>query len=330
MADLADARAVLARYFPRDEFVQRIEPLGNAGGWSGSQMWRVGTPAGEFCLRRWPRQHPHPQQLVLIHTVMGRVSGDLPAVPLPQATTSGATFVEQDGQLWELVTWRPGKADYRERPSRERLQAAMQTLARFHTLAGRGQSVEPTVPPALCDRAERWAELAASGVAAIERSLARPLGSEIDQLAPRLLILACTAHNDPERNPSRWSVPKLPLQPAIRDIHRDHVLFTGDEVTGLIDFGAMRIDTPLADVARLVGSLAGDDPEAREFALNAYSELRPLNDDDRGFIDLLDETGLILSAFNWLAWLYVERRDMGPTAPIVRRLNEIMLRLAVR
>jgi homoserine kinase type II len=120
----------------------------------------------------------------------------------------------------------------------------------------------------------------------------------------------------------------LPLQPAIRDIHHDHVLFTGDEVTGLIDFGAMRIDTPLADVARLVGSLAGDDCEARQIALQAYSELRPLSDADRQCIDLLDRTGVVLSAFNWLSWLYLDRRDMGAAAPIARRLHEIRIRLS--
>lgn len=330
MADLADASAVLARYFPRAEFVLRIEPLGNAGGWSGSRLWRVSTPGGDYCLRRWPRQHPSPQQLVLIHTVMARAARDLPAVPLPQTTTGGATFVEQGGHLWELVTWRPGKADYRDHPSRQRLRAALQTLALFHTLAGRDHNVEPSVPPALQERRERWAECSVSEVATIERSLQHALGNEIDSLAPRLLQLAPAAHDAPERNPGRWLCPKLPLQPAVRDIHHDHVLFTGDEVTGLIDFGAMRIDTPLADVARLVGSLAGDDRAARQFALDAYSELRPLSEMERQFVDLLDETGLILSAFNWLTWLYVERRDMGPAAPIARRLTEIAQRLALR
>ncbi|MBW8885212.1 MAG: phosphotransferase [Planctomycetia bacterium] len=120
------------------------------------------------------------------------------------------------------------------------------------------------------------------------------------------------------------------LQPAIRDVHHDHVLFTGEEVTGLIDFGAMRIDTPLADVARLVGSLVGDDHEARQFACDAYSELRPLSEADRRLIDVLDETGVVLGALNWLIWLYIEHRDMGPVGPIVKRLNELLTRLEIR
>src|SRR5205085_11670626 len=113
----------------------------------------------------------------------------------------------------------------------------------------------------------------------------------------------------------------------IRDVHHEHVLFTGDQVTGLIDFGALRIDTPLTDVARLVGSLVGDDAEARRIALDAYAELRPLSEADRRLVDVLDQSGVVLGALNWLKWLYVERRDMGPVTPIVRRLDELLARL---
>jgi hypothetical protein len=92
----------------------------------------------------------------------------------------------------------------------------------------------------------------------------------------------------------------------------------------------MRIDTPLTDIARLVGSLVGDDREARQSAFDAYSEIRPLGQDDRRLIDLLDESGLVIGALNWLIWLYVERRDMGPAEPIIRRLDEILKRLESR
>jgi len=101
-------------------------------------------------------------------------------------------------------------------------------------------------------------------------------------------------------------------------------------VTGLIDFGALRIDTPLADIARLVGSLAGDDQAARQFALESYDSLRPLSRQDRELIDLLDRANVVLSGLNWLRWLYLERRDMGPLPPIVRQLDDIVARLAAQ
>jgi homoserine kinase type II len=162
---------------------------------------------------------------------------------------------------------------------------------------------------------------------AIEQALAPPLGNEIDALARPLLELVREARRAPQLQVGLHAQPEWPLQPAIRDIHHDHVLFTGDEVTGLIDFGALRIDTPLADVARLVGSLAGDDQADRDFALAAYSEQRPLSAVDRQWIDWLDRSGLVLGGLNWLTWLYLDRRDMGDPARVQQRLADLCRRL---
>jgi hypothetical protein len=43
----------------------------------------------------------------------------------------------------------------------------------------------------------------------------------------------------------------------------------------------------------------------------------------------LDIANTVLSGLNWLQWLYVDRRDMGPPEPIVRRLEEILTRLVL-
>jgi homoserine kinase type II len=222
----------------------------------------------------------------------------------------------------------PGSADFHARPSRERLRSAMQTLARFHLLAKTDAlpSVPENLAPAMIDRAsvfraidERARTIAAQMQLGLSEALDRRATRLLElfrrvapQLAPRVLAAAN----------GRWLI-----QPAIRDIWHDHVLFTGDAVTGIIDFGAMRLDTPLTDIARLVGSLVGDDDDARYFALDAYAELRPLSGDDQRLIDLLDASGQVVAAANWLRWLYVERRDMGPCEPIVRRLDEIIGRL---
>lgn len=325
-----DAQTVLSFYALDQAAVRQIEPVGNAGGWSGSRLWRLDDSVGrELCLRRWPAEHPAADRLRLIHGVLRLVFDELPIIANPLPSASGSTFIEHAGHLWELTPWRPGRADYQAQPSRARLRAAVQTLARFHGLAARYES-RSGVPPTILDRQLRWNDLQESGLSIIERSLVTPLGNEIDQRASRLLKLAHRALDSSKAIQSLAAGPELLLQPAIRDIHRDHVLFTGDEVTGLIDFGAMRIDTPLTDVARLVGSLVGDYLEARQFAFDAYAELRPLSTADRRLIELLDESGLVLGALNWLLWLYVERRDMGPVEPIVRRLDEMLQRLEVR
>jgi Ser/Thr protein kinase RdoA (MazF antagonist) len=322
-----DVQSVLSFYGVIVGTVRTIEPLGNAGGWSGSRLWRLTNSAGDrFCLRRWPAEHPTAERLRLIHAVLTCVAPQLPAVAVPLNTNGGLTFIEHSGHLWELTAWRPGTADYHAHPSRPRLRAAMHALARFHVLAARFEQHRGRAQT-LVDRHRLWSEMRDGGLSLIEQALATPLDSEIDSRALCLLPLARNLMATSPVAPALAAAPELPLQPAIRDIHHDHVLFTGDEVTGIIDFGALRIDTPLADIARLAGSLAGDDREARQFAFASYSEIRPLSDTDRRLIELLDETGLVLGAVNWLTWLYVERRDMGPPAPIARRLDEIIKRL---
>jgi Ser/Thr protein kinase RdoA (MazF antagonist) len=99
-------------------------------------------------------------------------------------------------------------------------------------------------------------------------------------------------------------------------------------VTGIVDFGALRVDTPLADIARLLGSLAEDERAMRRAALNAYAAVRPLAASDVPLIDLLDRSGIVLGGLNWLRWLYLEERAMGPREPILARLDQIMQRLA--
>jgi homoserine kinase type II len=307
--------------------VRQIEPLANAGGWSGSRLWRVTVHDGTvLCLRRWPVEHPTPAGLRMIHAVLGLVSAELLIVAVPLRTCSGSTVCEAAGHRWELTNWLKGNADFHTNPSRLRLRSVMQTLARFHVLAARYEWRRGAAP-AVDDRRVRFGVLRFRELATIERSLSIPLGNQIDDRAVRLLTLARKAIESPNLFNVLSSAPELWLQPAIRDIHHDHVLFTGDEVTGLIDFGAMRIDTPLTDIARLVGSLVGDDRDARQFAFDAYSELRPLSEFDHRLINALDASGLVIGGLNWLTWLYVEHRDMGPVEPILRRLDQILMRL---
>jgi Ser/Thr protein kinase RdoA (MazF antagonist) len=322
-----DAQAVLTFYALDGGAVRRIEALGGAGGWSGSRLWRVvGDDGRKLCLRRWPEEHPTVERLQMIHAVLLRVAAGLPIVACPLKTTSGQTYVEHAGHLWELADWKPGKADYHADPSRARLRGAMQAIARFHE-ASSGDAPPPGLPQTIVDRWRITQEMQCGGIAAIEQAVITPLGNEIDLRAGRLLKLARQTLHLLHATAPHQALERLSVFPVIRDIHHDHVLFTGDEVTGLIDFGALRVDTPLTDVARLVGSLVGDDREARQFALDAYSEIRPLNEADRRLIDYLDESGLVLGGLNWLTWLYVERRDMGPVGAIVRRLDEILKRL---
>src|SRR5258708_31355678 len=53
-----------------------------------------------------------------------------------------------------------------------------------------------------------------------------------------------------------WLNRKVLLHYCLGDVWSAHVLFTGDEVMGLIDYGGMPLDHPAQDLARLFGSMS--------------------------------------------------------------------------
>ena len=323
-----DATAVLARY-PQLGPPCRLEPLSGAGGFSGAQLWRIETNGGSYCLRRWPREHPTPGRLQLIHAVLRHAGASgIDFIPVPLFTAlSSNTFISHSGHLWELAPWLPGKADYQANPSRARLSAAFQALAVFHVSASSFPVRSHGPAPTLIERGERLAKLQHNKYEQIATAVCRAAPSPVVDCGKSLLQLFPLLAPQAAGRLTAAAQVSVPLMPAIRDIWHDHVLFTGDVVTGIIDFGAMRMDTPLTDIARLLGSLAGDDRDAREFALDSYHTLRPLSDQDRWLIDVLDTSGTLLAGFSWLEWLYLDRRDFADLDVVHQRLDGILVRL---
>lgn len=95
---------------------------------------------------------------------------------------------------------------------------------------------------------------------------------------------------------------------CLRDVHREHILFTGDVVTGVVDFGSCGLDTPACDLARLLGSLVPEDAPAWQRAFGWYRQVAPLSDAEADLALRLDRTGAMIGAMHWLEWLMHERR----------------------
>jgi homoserine kinase type II len=119
----------------------------------------------------------------------------------------------------------------------------------------------------------------------------------------------------------------VPKQPCIRDIWHDHLLFTGERVSGVVDFGALRVETVAGDIARLLGSLAGDDPQQRQQGIDAYKDLRPLSSAEQELVEVFDTSLVLLAGMNWLRWIFHEQRQFERPQAVIERLDEILLRL---
>lgn len=317
------AAAVLRRY--PAALWGSLHSLGNRGGFSGAQLWQVRSPAGSLCLRAWPARGPDAPSLDWIHQLMARArNAGLDVVPAVIATADGCTWVEHAGRLWELTSWQPGRADFLDRPTRDRLGAACLTLARLHVAWA--ERVRPGLCPAVLRRlarAKRWADLVASGwrlPPKAEGAIYRPVAERAWEMVQR------HAHWVPfVLNP--WANQPLRVQPCLCDVWHDHLLFEGDELRGLIDFGAVKRDHVAVDLARLLGSLVGDDSESWAWGLGAYRSIRQLSEDEEALARALDRTGVVVGAMNWLRWLYQEGRRFEDPDGVARRLGALVKRM---
>ncbi|MBI2805993.1 MAG: phosphotransferase [Planctomycetes bacterium] len=301
-------------------------PLGNHGGFSGARLWRLEAPAGVFCLKAWPVDGPTRPHLVWTHHLLANASS-LPWLPRVMTTITGDTVVLHDDRLWELHTWMPGRADFASNPSPERLHRAGIALARLHAAWASKQDSLGICPAVLrrLDSWRAWEHLTNSGwrpafeahdpFAALAASLACLVARHID-VVPRLL--------------SPWLSRPMTLQPCVCDIWHDHLLFTGDELTGLIDFGSVKVDHPMVDLARMLGSLVGADQARWNDGLAAYETVRALTPEMKNLAFDLDATGAIIAGTHWLRWLYHDGRRFENTAAVAQRLTHLTERLTGR
>lgn len=307
-----------------------LEPLGNAGGFSGARFWRLTWAGRPLCLRRWPGEHPNCERLQWIHDVLQHVQHrGISYVPVPLRTAQGASFVEALGHLWELTPWMPGAADYHQDPSPARLAAALRALARFHAAAASHPSCPPSpIPsPGIRMRLGRIEQIMTQGMERLASSIRRAESSAVAQRGLRLLELFPLVAPASLESLRRLGEIPVPQQPSIRDIWHKHVLLTGQEVTGLIDFGAMRIESVAGDVARLLGTLVRDDPAGWQDGLAAYQSVRPLAPQERMLVSAFDQGNVALSGLQWLEWLYIQGRRFENEQGVLERLDESLGRM---
>jgi homoserine kinase type II len=318
----------IARNYADGYQPSRIEALGFAGGMSGALFWRLETPAGRLVLRRWPSEHPSAERLRWIHDVLFHATArGIVFVPAPIRTKSGESFVCDGGNFWELAPWMPGAADYEQSPSEEKLRSAMAALASFHCAVDdfpMGANRHVAEAPAVVRRLARLEKLRHGEIEELSLALGNIQWPEFSRQARMFLaILPECLPRAIERLRPLVNV-SMSLQPCLRDIWHDHVLFTGNEVTGIIDFGAVDVDTPATDIARLLGSLVGDDAEGWRIGLDCYSTIRPLSADEQSTIRALDASGTILAGCNWIRWICVDRRQFDDGPRILERFERIV------
>jgi len=329
-------------------------PLATVG-FSGSpvQVVTLANAAGRFVLKPFA-PHVTRERAEWVHGLMrhARAAG---VIEVPEVLTAadGRSVVEDHtGRRWELVQFIEGQPC--ASPTPVQAASALDAVARLHgaltSLSGAapdyGQSpgVERRIQQArdllarplgrhLCRRLDSGDEpngavdLSARVHAACreaDRVLATPLGRcSLEALA--------TAR-----------IGRVQRQAVARDLWSDHVRFdltAPNRVAGLIDFHAAGIDTPLTDIARLLGSwpssacVSEDSPggltDRWRGPLAAYGRGhgQPLTAADRWLCDWLHASAVICSLDNWFRWTLEENRRFLDVSRALDRIHGFLAEL---
>jgi homoserine kinase type II len=318
------ARHVLARYPAAAD--DAVQPLGNHGGFSGARLWQARGADGPLCVRAWPATMTVPRLANIHHIMTLARRAELAFVPVVHRALDQLSWTEHAGRVWEVLDWMPGHADFHQNPGRARLEAACTALARLHATWA-----EAPLPHHPCPAVDRrlncladwsalvgagWRPLAHCAAADPVRPWAELAWSQLERHLPSVAGLLAP-----------WQGHAVPVQPCLCDLWHDHVLFAGDAVSGIVDYGSVKADHVAVDLARLLGSLVGDDAEMQRIGLDAYARVYPLTAAERQLVAVLDRTGALLGAANWLRWLFHDDRTYEDRRAVADRLAALVTRV---
>jgi Ser/Thr protein kinase RdoA (MazF antagonist) len=339
---VAQLISALGHWLPDPEQAQFC-PLGAGSSFSGAGLWRVEHGGRIYVLRRWPKSLAKGRHVTRICHLQRHlaeaglpVASPLPLLDFPDSFEFTKISIDRDVATWTLSPWLPGAADYWTASRPAKLRAALRTLAELHQAAAsylasdRSGGPRTAPSPALIQRSDRLEELKSGEWADLNVLLARAEPSPERSAAAEALELMRRSLGPLWDEALPWRNEPLPLQWVLRDVWHDHVLFAEDRVTGVLDFGAAAVDSTAGDIARLLGSLVADDRAGWAAGLEAYEQVRPLSPVERAAIPFFDASGTLLSAFNWVHWLYRDPAPLGPNvdrAAAHRRLQRLINRL---
>ncbi|MFM8634637.1 MAG: phosphotransferase enzyme family protein [Planctomycetia bacterium] len=316
------ARAACRRWFT-DEDVE-VNRLPSAG-FSGASAWDVRHGGRGFVLKNFvasaSRMHAE-----WVHSLMRHVrAAGHHQVPEVVAGRDGSSVqAEPDGTLWELLERMPGRPT--DRPTLAQAAAAGELLARLHQAAATmpGGMEKYGIPASLQRRITGGRDLLARPWTMRDPDAAPP------GIRPRFMraadILATTVGAQALAAMASATAAPYPLQPVLRDVWSDHLLFDASRVVGVIDWHAAGIDIPATDIARILGSWP-DDPGIAGEVIEGYAKIRPIDPAWLTLIPFLRASGIVLGLDNWFRWTMEEGRRFADMSMVEHRIDALLATL---
>lgn len=248
------------------------------------------------------------------------------------------SWIIADGRVWDCCEWMPGRPPNAEDDLAGVLRQIATAVAEFHaavsSLGPHPALVSPRPVAAVSSRLQRIAELG---------PLLEPLlafGAD----STRLLTASSATQRAMDCLRQAWATQRLRavrlLEPwgqiafrqqyVFRDIHLGNTLFHEGRLSGIVDYDAVRIDSPATDLARLIGSVRWvmrpeewDRSEEDLWAamLGAYRAIGAFSAEEERLARVLAEVSPLIILANWVVWVVGEERSFpGPAARIDERI----------
>lgn len=311
-----------------------VSPL-QSSGFSGANLWKINASQPKpLCLKHYRSSDLTVKQLDGIHRVLIHAFNEgCDFVAKPLRLTDGFTTVvagpdnSPTAGLWDLSNWVPGCAVTSF--NNAQIVSAFASVARFHKSAAQvNLAFGPS--PNLSYRQSQLAKLVRPDSSTLDQASDLLKTASIDSaLRGHLATLVDLLQRVPQSHIAslrtrlnEFSTMELPLHPVVRDLRAEHLLFTGDQLTGLVDFDAMQMDSVAYDLSRLTSSMRLDESQLH-LALSTYHSARPIQAAEAKLVQLLTAVSTLLAPLSWVNWLVLEQRSFGNLAAVERRLKEV-------
>lgn len=283
-----------------------VTHIGQMGGFGGCYIVRAQTATGARCLRRWPADVP-PERVAFLQGALAHAAGRSFALfPRNEPAAAGERLIVRDGHVWEYTTWAAGAPHTDGHLSPARLDAAARTLARMHAaLEGfdpRGITFARDLPAEFAVLVKLYESLRP----AINRANADGVAAShlLDEIPIAVQRVAVALDRYPAVFTDTSGV-------AHGDIDPEHLFFTGDQVTGIIDFDETAFRPQSSDLAMLLERCTSWDAAAERAAVAAYRAERALTEDEAAAMPALATLAILGWAWEALHRRYVERADFS-------------------
>ncbi len=279
-----------------------------AGGFSQAVVVEIQTAEDRYVLRGTPGEDTDAASLAKLHRWMHELRKDgLPVAAPLWHQQSGQTSFYLRNRHWQLEPKLPGIPVTGESITDQQLENAIRTLAQMHQSASDCRLDDFRMRngrvPSVLSRRQLIRKWTPERLVQAEQSLLNAPSLLREKLHSVLAGFLLLSHRiDQELAGLEDQV--VPLHWCFRDLWNAHLLFTGGQVTGVIDPHAAREDHISTDLSRLLGSLFGDDTARWEQALRYYEKYRKLTAVDHQLIRAMDRSSVLLSGMTWLSrWM---------------------------